>query len=125
MVSALFEQLLAERGALHGLVNNAGGQFLSPAEMISKNGFQAVVETNLTGTFLMCREAYNQHMHNHGGSIVNMLIENGRGYPGMVHSGAARAGVENMTKTLAIEWARWPLSSFFSRRRPPTSTAKQ
>jgi len=105
-VKALFEQVLAERGVLHGLVNNAGGQFLSPAEAISKKGFHAVVETNLTGTFLMCREAYNQHMHNHGGSIVNMLIENGRGYPGMVHSGAARAGVENMTKTLAIEWAR-------------------
>ncbi|MCP4363635.1 MAG: SDR family oxidoreductase [Chloroflexi bacterium] len=105
-VKALFEQVLAEHGAVHGLVNNAGGQFLSPAEMISKNGFHAVVETNLTGTFLMCREVYNQHMHNHGGTIVNMLIENWRGYPGMVHSGAARAGVENMTKTLAIEWAR-------------------
>lgn len=105
-VAALFTQVLDEQGAVHGLVNNAGGQFLSPAEMISLKGFTAVVETNLTGTFLMCREAYNRYMHNHGGAIVNMLIDHSRGYPGMAHSGAARAGVENLTKTLAVEWAR-------------------
>lgn len=105
-VSALFAQVLAAQGRVHGVVNNAGGQFVSPAEMISKNGFHAVVETNLTGTFLMCREAYQRTMHEHGGAIVNMLIDNGRGYPGMAHSGAARAGVENLTKTLAVEWAR-------------------
>lgn len=105
-VVGLFDRVLAECGAVHGLVNNAGGQFLSPAEMISRNGFTAVVETNLLGTFLMCREAYNRYMNNHGGVIVNMLIDNSRGYPGMAHSGAARAGVENLTKTLAVEWAR-------------------
>ncbi len=105
-VQNLFAQVLAAQGAVHGLVNNAGGQFLSPAEMITLKGFTAVVETNLTGTFLMCREAYNQYMHQHGGVIVNMLIDNWRGYPGMAHSAAARAGVENLTKTLAVEWAR-------------------
>ena len=105
-VQALFADVLAARGAVHGLVNNAGGQFLSPAEFISKKGFHAVVETNLTGTFLMCREAYNQAMRDNGGVIVNMLMENWRGFPGMAHSGAARAGVENLTKTLAVEWAR-------------------
>jgi citronellol/citronellal dehydrogenase len=105
-VQALFSGVLAARGAIHGLVNNAGGQFLSPAEFISKNGFHAVVETNLTGTFLMCREAYNQAMGDSGGVIVNMLMENWRGFPGMAHSAAARAGVENLTKTLAVEWAR-------------------
>lgn len=105
-VQELFTRTLAERGAVHGLVNNAGGQFLSPAEQISLKGFTAVVETNLTGTFLMCREAYNQYMHGHGGAIVNMLIDQWRGYPGMAHSAAARAGVENLGKTLAVEWAR-------------------
>ncbi|MAT96628.1 MAG: 2,4-dienoyl-CoA reductase [Anaerolineaceae bacterium] len=105
-VQALFTDVLARQGAVHGLVNNAGGQFLSPAEFISKKGFHAVVETNLTGTFLMCREAYNQAMRDKGGAIVNMLMENWRGFPGMVHSAAARAGVENLTKTLAVEWAR-------------------
>ncbi len=105
-VAALFDFVLAERGALHGLVNNAGGQFISPAEMISLKGWRAVVETNLTGTFLMCREAFNRHMGEHGGAIVNMLIEMWRGFPGMAHSAAARAGIENLTKTLAVEWAR-------------------
>jgi len=105
-VQALFTTVLAAHGALHGLVNNAGGQFLSPAEFISQKGFHAVVETNLTGTFLMCREAYSQYMRDHGGVIVNMLMENWRGFPGMVHSAAARAGIENLTKTLAVEWAR-------------------
>lgn len=105
-VQTLFDQVLEKQGAVHGLVNNAGGQFLSPAEGISQKGFTAVVETNLTGTFLMCREAYNQYMAVHGGVIVNMLMENWRGFPGMAHSAAARAGVENLTKTLAVEWAR-------------------
>lgn len=105
-VIALFDRVLAERGAVHGLVNNAGGQFASPAEMISLRGWTAVVETNLTGTFLMCREAFNRYMSSHGGVIVNMLMENWRGFPGMAHSAAARAGIENLTKTLAVEWAR-------------------
>lgn len=101
----LFEQVLAERGAVHGLVNNAGGQYLSPAVQLTSKGFDAVVETNLRGTFLMCREVFNQYMAQHGGVIVNMLIEMWRGFPGMAHSAAARAGVENLTKTLAVEWA--------------------
>ena len=105
-VAALFDFVLAERGGFHGLVNNAGGQFISPAEMISLKGWRAVVETNLTGTFLMCREAFNRHLGEHGGAIVNMLIEMWRGFPGMAHSAAARAGIENLTKTLAVEWAR-------------------
>ncbi|MFQ5400476.1 MAG: SDR family oxidoreductase [Anaerolineae bacterium] len=105
-VTTLFEQVMAERGAVHGLVNNAGGQYLSPAEKISSKGFDAVVGVNLRGAFLMCREAYNRWMGAHGGAIVNMLMENWRGFPGMAHSAAARAGVNNMTKTLAVEWAR-------------------
>lgn len=105
-VTALFDQVLAQHGQIHGLVNNAGGQFASPAEFISLKGWTAVVETNLTGTFLMCREAYNRGMNVHGGTIVNMLMDNSHGFPGMAHSAAARAGIENLTKTLAVEWAR-------------------
>ena len=97
----LVEQVLAERGAIDGLVNNAGGQYLSPAGQIKTKGWDAVVEANLRGTFLMCREAYNQYMEAHGGAIVNMLIEMWRGFPGMAHSAAARAGVENLTKIVA------------------------
>jgi citronellol/citronellal dehydrogenase len=105
-VVRLFDHILATHDHVHGLVNNAGGQFASPAEFISHKGWTAVVETNLTGTFLMCREAYNRGMNQHGGSIVNMLMDNSRGFPGMAHSAAARAGIENLTKTLAVEWAR-------------------
>jgi citronellol/citronellal dehydrogenase len=105
-VTALFDQVIAQHGKIDGLVNNAGGQFASPAEYISLKGWTAVIETNLTGTFLMCREAYNRSMNQHGGAIVNMLMDNSRGFPGMAHSAAARAGIENLTKTLAVEWAR-------------------
>ncbi len=105
-IAALFAQVLAERGIIHGVVNNAGGQYISPAEQINAKGFDAVVGANLRGTFLMCREAYNQWMGARGGVIVNMLMENWRGFPGMAHSAAARAGVENITKTLAVEWAK-------------------
>lgn len=104
-VAAAFAQVIEEQGALHGLVNNAGGQFVSPAEMISAKGWHAVVETNLTGTFLCCREAHRAYFGQHGGAIVNIVSEMWRGFPGMAHSGAARAAVVNLTQTLAVEWA--------------------
>ena len=105
-IKALWDAVLAERPRVDGLVNNAGGQYLSPAEQLSAKGWHAVVETNLTGTFLMCREAFTRSMEQHGGAIVNMLIDMWRGAPGMAHSGAARAGIMNLTQTLAVEWAR-------------------
>ncbi len=105
-VKATIAAVLAEFGRIDGLVNNAGGQFPAPLEMISANGFEAVVRNNLFGTFLMMREAYNQWMSQHGGAIVNMTADMWGGMPGMGHSGAARAGVDNLTKTAAVEWAK-------------------
>ncbi len=106
-VTALYDAILREHGTLHALVNNAGGQFMSPAQNINKKGWHAVVETNLTGTFMMSREAYNRYfMHNKGGAIINIVADMWRGFPGMAHTGAARAGVVNLTKSLAVEWAR-------------------
>lgn len=105
-VVAFYERVLEQRGELHGLVNNAGGQYLSPAEAISHKGWQAVLDTNLTGTFLMSREAFKAGLGARGGAIVNVVSEMWRGFPGMAHSGAARAGVVNLTRTLAVEWAR-------------------
>lgn len=90
--------------ALHLLVNNAGGQFVCSAEELSSKGFQAVVQTNLTGTFHVCRAAYEQYMRDNGGSIVNITLGNRNGMPNMCHSGAARAGIENMSITLSQEW---------------------
>lgn len=104
-VKAVVRQMLADHGAIHGLVNNAGGQYPMPLALIGKKGWDAVVANNLTGGFLMAREIYVQHMKTHGGSIVNMLADMWGGMPGMGHSGAARAGMLNLTETAAIEWA--------------------
>lgn len=93
-------------GPIYGLVNNAGGQYPSPLTSISKKGFDAVVATNLTGGFLMSREVFDQSMCHAGeGAIVNIVADMWRGMPGMGHSGAARAGMVNLTKTAAVEWA--------------------
>ena len=105
-VETLFATVEERLGRAHGLVNNAGGQFLSPAEAISPKGWHAVVETNLTGTFLMAQAAFRHGMREHGGAIVNIVAEVWRGFPNMAHSGAARAGVVNLTQTLALEWAQ-------------------
>ncbi len=104
-VKAGVAKVVAEHGAVHGLVNNAGGQFPSPLAMINKRGFDAVVANNLTGGFLMMRELFNQSMKEHGGAIVNMTADFRNGMPGMGHSGAARAGMANLTQTAAFEWA--------------------
>jgi peroxisomal trans-2-enoyl-CoA reductase len=100
----LIEYIIDTYKALHLLVNNAGGQFVCSAEELSSKGFQAVVNTNLTGTFHVCRAAYEHYMRDHGGSIVNITLGNRNGMPNMVHSGAARAGIENMSITLSQEW---------------------
>jgi citronellol/citronellal dehydrogenase len=72
---------------------------------ISRKGFEAVVRTNLLGGFLMSREVFEQSLASHGGAIVNIVADCERGMPGMAHSGAARAGMINLTKTSAVEWA--------------------
>ena len=106
-VKAAVARIVSTHGRIHGLVNNAGGQFPAPMEMISKRGFEAVVSNNLTGGFLMAREVFNQSLSKHGGgAIVNMAADMWNGMAGMAHSGAARAGMVNLTKTAAFEWAR-------------------
>ena len=105
-VKQTIAEVIEKFGKIDGLVNNAGGQFPSALESISLNGFDAVVKNNLHGTFLMMRETYNQWMAKHGGSIVNMAADMWGGMPGMGHSGAARAGVVNLTQTAAVEWGK-------------------
>jgi citronellol/citronellal dehydrogenase len=104
-VKALVSDIVARHGRINGLVNNAGGQFPSPLMFINKKGFEAVLATNLTGGFLMMREVFVQSMRARGGAIVNMAADMWNGMPGMGHSGAARAGMVNLTKTAAFEWA--------------------
>lgn len=98
-------RVIEQHGPIAGLVNNAGGQFPAPLLAISKKGFDAVVANNLTGGFLMMREVFTQCMQEHGGAIVNMTADFRNGMPGMGHSGAARAGMSNLTMTAAYEWA--------------------
>ena len=104
-VKAGVAAVIARHGPVAGLVNNAGGQFPAPLLAISKKGFDAVVANNLTGGFLMMRELFNQCMQAHGGAIVNMTADFRNGMPGMGHSGAARAGMSNLSATAAVEWA--------------------
>lgn len=101
----LADMIDAQSGKLDILINNAGGQFPSPAETISENGWKAVINTNLNGTWFMTQEmAKRFFFRQESGSIVNIVLNNFKGFPGMAHSAAARAGVMNLAQTLAIEW---------------------
>lgn len=97
--------ILQRFGRVDALVNNAGGQYIASLENITFRGWDAVISTNLTGGFLMARECYTQWMREHGGAIVNVIADMWRSMPGMAHSGAARAGMLNLTQTAAVEWA--------------------
>ncbi|MCR4316234.1 MAG: SDR family oxidoreductase [Planctomycetes bacterium] len=95
-------------GSLDFLVNNAGGQFPMPAMHFNKKGFEAVISTNLTGTFFVSQTAANKFfIPQNRGSIVSIVACVRRGFPGLAHTGAARAGVINLTMSLAVEWARF------------------
>ena len=95
-------------GAVDFLVNNGGGQFPAPAMMISEKGWNAVVDTNLTGTFAMSQVVHQKcFVEQQHGAIVNIIAQMWNGFPMMAHTGAARAGVDNLTKTLAFEWAQF------------------
>ncbi len=106
-VEAALDQVGADLGSVDTLVNNAGGQFVSPAENISLNGFRAVTRLNLDAVWQLTTAAANRWMVPAGyGKVVSIVISPRRAMPGMAHSAAARAGVENMTRTMAVEWGR-------------------
>ena len=96
--------IVTQHGRIDGLVNNAGGQYMTPLEAISAKGWEAVVNTNLTGGFLVARECFTQCMARRGGAIVNIVADMWGSMPGMAHSGAARAGMVSFTETAALEW---------------------
>jgi NAD(P)-dependent dehydrogenase (short-subunit alcohol dehydrogenase family) len=106
-VAAMCETIVKDAGGVDLLVNNAGGQFPAPAEKISPNGWNAVIDTNLTATFGVSQAVFAQSMKAGGGAIVNVIMDMYSGFPLMAHSGAARAAVDNLTKSLAHEWAEF------------------
>jgi citronellol/citronellal dehydrogenase len=105
-VKAAIAEIVKQHGQIDGLVNNAGGQYITPLENISAKGWEAVINTNLTGGFLVARECYVQSMQTRGGTIVNIVADMWGSMPGMAHSGAARAGMVSLTETAALEWAQ-------------------
>ena len=112
-VEALVDGVLERHGRIDVLVNNAGGQYMSPAEDITPKGFRTVVRLNVEGTWLMTHAVATKAMMGgggfepRGGKIVNVTLSPHHGLPGMAHSSAARAAVENLTRVLSIEWARF------------------
>ncbi len=105
-VARMVEQVRAEHGRIDLLVNNAAGNFYAPSATLSPNAWRAVVETDLYGTFY-CSQAVHPIMQGQGGGrIVSISMTlHYRGWPLMAHATAAKAGVDALTRTLALEWA--------------------
>jgi citronellol/citronellal dehydrogenase len=105
-VQTLFATIWRDRGRVDGLVNSAGGQFPQPAIDISAKGWNAVITTNLNGTWFMMQAAA-QHWRDakHAGSIVNIVVVTTHGLYGIAHSIAARSGVIGLSRAIAVEWA--------------------
>lgn len=108
-VNRLVDEILATHGRIDILVNNAGGQFLAPAESITPKGFRTVIRLNVEGTWLVTHAVATKAMipSGRGGRVLSVTLSPHNGMPGMAHSGAARAAVENLMRTLSVEWARF------------------
>jgi NAD(P)-dependent dehydrogenase (short-subunit alcohol dehydrogenase family) len=107
-VETMFDRAESAFGGVDVMINNHGASFYARAEELSPNGFATIVAINLNGTFLCARAAARRWIEKKKpGRIINMSSEAGiYGAPGMAHYSAAKAGVQNLTRTLAMEWAR-------------------
>ena len=102
----LIETVCEQRGRLDVLVNNAGGQFFSPAELIAAKGWRAVWRLNVGGMLNMSETTHELVFGPAGaGTVINVTLSPHHGMPGMAHSGAARASVEALTREMALRWA--------------------
>jgi len=103
---AMVERAVEVLGGLDILVNNAAGNFYAPSAELRPNGWRAVVETDLYGTFFCSQAAYQYLKARGGGRIISISMTlHYRGWPLMAHATAAKAGVDALTRTLALEWA--------------------
>lgn len=106
-VEEVVRETVERTGRLDVLVNNAAGNFVVPSEQLSPNGFKAVVDIVLNGTFHCTRAAF-EPLRESRGSILNIIATYAwSGEPGAVHSASAKAGVLAMTRTLAAEWGQF------------------
>ena len=106
-VQAVVAEVQREHGRLDLLVNNAAGNFYAPSESLSPNAWKSVIEIDLYGTFFCSQAVLPVMRAQGGGSIVNISMTlHYRGWPLMAHATAAKAGIDALTKTLALEWAR-------------------
>ena len=107
-VRAVVSRVAEERGRMDLLVNNAAGNFYAPSATLSPNAWRSVVEIDLFGTFYCCQAVAPVMRSKGGGRIVNVSMTlHYRGWPQMAHATAAKAGVDALTRTLAVEWAPW------------------
>jgi peroxisomal 2,4-dienoyl-CoA reductase len=105
-VKAVFAEVAERHGRIDLLVNNAAGNFYVPSDSMSANAWKSVIEIDLFGTFF-CSQAAYAHMRAHGGSIINISMTlHYRGWPQMAHATAAKGGIDALTRTLAVEWAK-------------------
>jgi 2,4-dienoyl-CoA reductase [(3E)-enoyl-CoA-producing], peroxisomal len=105
-VNAAVAAVVSELGRLDILVNGAAGNFICLAENLSPNGFGTVVDIDLKGTFNVSRAAF-PHLKAQGGSVINISATLPYlGTMGQAHASAAKAGVDSLTRTLAVEWGR-------------------
>ena len=105
-VASLMDRVWSEYGQLDLLLNNGGGQFPQPAIDFSVKGWNAVIDTNLNGSWYMMQYAAKKWVdHKQPGNIVNIVASFARGLPGIAHTCAARAAVTYLSKTLSVEWA--------------------
>ena len=107
LIERAMEKIKAEFGGLNILVNNAGGQFVTPARELSNKGFETVIRNNLIGSWQVTKAAADHFMLANGGSIVFVTACIRSGLGGFVHTAAARGGVTAMMRTLAYEWAEF------------------
>ncbi|MBP2239944.1 NAD(P)-dependent dehydrogenase (short-subunit alcohol dehydrogenase family) [Cytobacillus eiseniae] len=107
-VKHMVDETIKQFGRIDHLVNNAAGNFICPAEKLSANGWNSVINIVLNGTFY-CSSEVGKYWIEHGikGSMINMVATYAwDAGPGVIHSAAAKAGVLSMTRTLAVEWGR-------------------